>query len=173
MAYLIYGEKYPVVFLANPRTGSTSIREALLEHGAEQHGQHHSTPDMIPKDALVVQTVRHHCDVLVSYWYKSASGHPFHKFVNMVLDGHHRWLRADGFYSRWGDIPNYILRYDTLDYEWANLCLCAGLPDIKLQRTHTKRPVGIKWNLLFTPDLYDKVATRYKDEMELYGYGRT
>lgn len=173
MAYLIYGEKYPVVFLANPRTASTSIRDAILANGGEQQSDHHATPNYIPENALIVHTVRHHCDVLVSYWYKKASGHPFHKFVESVLAGHHRWLKADGFYSRWGDLPNYVLRYDTLEYEWANLCLCAGLPEIELPKTNSKRPPGIKWNLLFTPQLYDKVATRYHEEMEKYGYGRS
>lgn len=172
MAYQIAGEKYPVVFCMNPRTASTAMRDTLLEMGAEEDGQHHDPPSHIPEGALVVQTVRHHCDVIVSYWMWRVSGTPFPKFVSGILNGQHRWLRPDGFYNRFK--TNYILRYDTIDYEWENLLLNAGLPEVKLKRgTNTKRPRGIKWNTLFTPDLYDKVAARYKDEMELYGYGRS
>lgn len=170
MAYLIYGEEYPVVFLANVRTGSTAVRNALLEAGAEQQGEHHSSPNKVPDCSLIVQTVRHHCDVLVSYWYSKSSGNKFDDFVELVLDGQHPILRPTGFYSHWS--TNYILRYETLDYEWENLCLCAGIPYVPLQRTKTKRPKNINWKLMFKPRLYDKVAARYQKEMELYGYGR-
>lgn len=175
MAYFIQGEKHPLIFLANFRTGSTSTAKAIMDNGGRQIVSHHAPidPDDVPENALVAHTVRHHCDVLVSYWYKKASGQPFDEFVKLVLDGYHPYLRADGFYNHWPVTPNYVLRFETLDFEWQTLCLNAGLPDIKLVQSNSKRPKGIHWKLLFTPDLYGRVAKQYAEEMEKYGYGRS
>ena len=174
MAYFIQGEKRPVIFLANYRTASTSTAKALLDNGAEQWGQHHDpvSADQIPENALVVHTVRHHCDVLVSYWYKKASQMAFKDFVEKVLQGCHLYLKPSGFYNHWPVKPNYVLRFETLKLEWETLCLSAGLPDIKLEGSNSKRPQAINWQLLFTPTLFDKVFEIFKTEMEEYGYGR-
>lgn len=175
MAYLIHGEKHPVIFLANYRTASTSIAKAIMDAGGEQLGSHHDpvTPEQIPDNALVVHTVRHHCDVLVSYWYKKASQTPFPEFVKRVVDGHHLYFRPEGFYNHWPVKPNYVLRYETLKFEWEVLCLNAGLPNRTLVHSNSKRPQSIKWQLLFTPTLFDLVSKQYKQEMEEYGYGRS
>lgn len=170
MAYLINGTKFPVVFLANPRTGSTSIRNAILGHGGKQIDEHHDCPEFIPAGHLLVHTVRHHCDVLVSYWYKAQRSVPFNDFVDSVLDGQNGWLWPNDFYNHWDHQPNYLLRYETLDHGWTELCLFAGLPDIKLERTKTKRPLDRTWQSLFTKELYEKVVNRYKEEMERYSY---
>ena len=171
MAYLIEGGKCRVVFFANPRTGSTAISNVLLENGGKKYGDHHACLDWKPRDTLFFHTVRHHCDVLVSYWYKSQAGVPFDRFVNTVLDGKNGWLKPNGFYCNWSVQPNFVLRYENLDFEFANLCGIAGLPQMKIPRTPTRRPEGTKWQPLFTTELRDKVFDRYKDEMEKYGYG--
>lgn len=173
MAYFIQGNR-PVIFLANPRTGSTAIANVLLENGAEQFGSHHCGMPPTPDNTLVVQTVRHHCDVLVSYWYKAQQGVKFDYFVNTVLDGENGHLRSDGFYSSWaGSLPNFVLLYENLDFEFENLCGIAGLPQMKIPRTPTRRPEGVKWQTMFTTGLRDKVFERYHTEMELYGYGNS
>lgn len=173
MAYFIQGKEYQVVFLANPRTGSTAIRQVLLENGAGHYGGHHSTPksEDVQDNALVVQTVRHHCDILVSYWYKAQRSVPFDEFVDSVLDGDNGWLSSKNFYSTWEVAPNYVLRYENLDFEFANLCGIAGLPDMKIPRTSSRRPKNVTWQSMFTTGLRDKVFERYGTEMEKYGYG--
>lgn len=172
MAYFIQGAEYPVIFLANPRTASTSIGEALLSMGAQLEGNHHAPPAEIPEGTILAQTIRHHCDVLVSFWYKGGRGIPLDKYVQMVLDGGHRYLGPDNFYSHWSCEPNFILRYETLDYEWQNFCLITGLPEVPLVQTPTNRPPNIKWQSLFAPRLLNAVLERYREEMEELGYGR-
>ena len=173
MAYLIYGEKRPLVYLANFRVGSTSTAKAIMDHGGEQQGHHHDQPTFIPDNAIVCHTVRHHCDVMVSYWFKKASGQPFDKFVELVLEGNHPYLSSDGFYQRWGDTPNRVLRYETLSEDWSEVCEEVGLDAKDLVQSNSKRPKGISWHLLYRPNLYERVAATFKHEMEKYGYGRS
>jgi hypothetical protein len=172
MAYVIYGENCPIVFLANPRTGSTSIRNAIIQYGAEQQGQHHDPPTDIPKGAKVIQTIRHHCDVLVSFWYKAQRGNTLEQFIFKVIDGKYRWLRSEGFYNHWPVHIDVNMNYETLSSDWSKVCDMAGLPNIQLIPTYSKRPKKIHWSLLFTPELYNRVYDHYKEEMEKYNYGR-
>lgn len=170
MAYHIEGEKKHVVYCANPRTGSTALASTLMNMGAQQENGHHGQPLSVPPDALVVETVRHHCDVLVSYWYQKASAHQFEDFVDMVLAGEVAWLNPNAFYDKFD--TNYILRYETLQYEFDNLCLNAGLPETKLLVKPSKRPRNMKWGTMFPTRLLNKVFDRYGEELERLGYGR-
>ena len=171
MSYLAFGEHHTIVFLANPRTASTTIGEVLVGLGGWQQGGHHDDAQVIPENALIVQTVRHHCDVLASYWFKGQQGVSLETFVETVLTGQHGWFRDTGFYNHWDCEPNYTLRYETLDKDWFNLCSYAGLYHIRLPRTRTHRPLNLTWQELFPVSLRDKVMTHYKTEMEEYGYG--
>ena len=90
MSYLIHGKKHAVVYLANYRVGSTATAKAILDMGGMKIGDHHQgIPVLVHKDVLVVETVRHHCDVMVSWWFWRNSRMAFPKFVRLILDGHH------------------------------------------------------------------------------------
>lgn len=170
MSYSIQGSEHPVVFCANPRTGSTALANTLLSMGAVKEGEHHDPPTEVREGTLVVETVRHHCDVFVSWWFWRNSSISFPKFVRMVMDGQHPMLRPNQLYGRFDS--NYILRYETLDFEWETLCVSAGLDHQKIERsTNTKRPKNIKWDLLFPFDLRRQVYKMYGEEMERLGYG--
>jgi len=171
MAYALAGKKRSFYFMANPRTGSTSVANALTTMGAVPKGDHHDDWDVILPDSIVAQTVRHHCDVLVSFWFKSQIGSDFTKFVEAVLGGEYYWLPSTGFYNRWGDKVNCILRYETLEYELNNALSCCGIPPVKLERTVTRRSSDVSWQSLFSMSLYEKVADHYHAEMKEFGYG--
>jgi len=181
MAYYIKGDKHTVWFLANVRTASTATAKAIMDNGGYQWGSHHEDLDFGHQGShppshtgdLVVHTVRHHCDVILSYWYKKASGHTLEDFVELVLSGQHPLLSADGFYNNWLYHVNFPLKFENLDYEFSNLCLCAGLPDIKIPiGTNTKRPPNTKWEDVFPYELGQKVIKHFADELEECGYGR-
>ena len=170
MAYLIEGTKHRVIYCANYRVGSTATAEALMEMGATKIGEHHDRPQLsdITSDTIVVETVRHHCDVMVSWWFWRNSRIPLTKMVRYVLDGHHGALRPDSFYNRY--VSNYLLQYETLDFEWEVLCLNAGLKPKPLPRKETKRTDGVTWQSLFPYELREEVGERYGDEMERLGF---
>ena len=170
MAYLIEGTKHRVIYCANYRVGSTATAEVLMEMGATKIGEHHDRPQLsdLTPDTIVVETVRHHCDVMVSWWFWRNSRIPLTKLVRYVLDGHHGALQPDAFYNRY--VSNYSLRYETLDFEWEVLCLNAGLEHKSLPRKETKRTDGVTWQSLFPYELCEEVGERYKDEMERLGF---
>ena len=171
MAYLIQGEHYPVVFLANPRTGSTAIAKTLMAMGAEKIGEHHDEPDEYPEDALIVHTVRNHLDAIISYWAKRASGHKFADFIDIIVSGKQPYFPPVMLYG-WSVKPNFPLKYETLEYEFANLCVCAGLPEVELERTeNTARSQDMSIENMFTGDLMRKITNYYGAEMEELGYG--
>jgi len=169
MAYFIQGKDYPVVYCCNYRVGSTAVGTTILEMGGNKIGEHHDPPVLTQWDTLIVESVRHHCDVLVSWWYWRCSSTPFEEFIKNVLDGKHSFLKPVTLYSKFNS--NYILRYESLENEWATLCNTAGLEFRPLIRSKSKRPKGIKWQSLYTPKIKSMIVDSYKDEMEKLGYG--
>ena len=175
MAYFIEGEDRPVYYLANYRVASVATATTLLNMGAIPLGEHH---DPIPDDieiednAVIVQTVRHHCDVISSFWYKRQKGKTLQEFVDLILQDEYQYLPKDGFFKRFNNV-NHIMRYESLQHEFDNLCIIAGLPVTDLKVTDTDRPqdVTASWQRLFTPDLLEKICNNYSEEMELLGYG--
>jgi hypothetical protein len=172
MAYFIQGSRHPVVFLANPRTGSNAVANALQTMGGVAIGEHHEEPDDYPDDALIVHTVRNHLDVLISYWIRKAKGYTFPEFIDIVISGEHPRFPPLMLYNNWNVKPNFILKYETLDYEFSNLCVCAGLPDIQLVRSkNSVRAPEQTIENMFTSDLMKKIINYYGTEMGELGYG--
>jgi hypothetical protein len=170
MAYLIEGKNHRVIYCANYRVGSGATAEALMEMGATKLGEHHDPPEpwYVTPDTIVVETVRHHCDVMVSWWFWRNSRISLTKLVRYVLDGHHGALQSDAFYNRYDS--NYLLQYATLDFEWEVLCLNAGIEHRPLPVKETKRTDGVKWESLVPYELREEVEERYGDEMARLGF---
>jgi len=163
MLYFVRGENKGVVYCPNPRVAGVNTIRTILELGGQKL-------DVIPDGKLlIVETVRHHLDVLVSHWYSNDAKTPFNDFVKEILDGKNEVFGPQTLYGR--HPTNYILRYETLDYEWDNLCVNAGLRPCKITRTLSARPKNIKWQNLFSYHMRVAVCNRYKDEMERLGYG--
>ena len=170
MAYFIEGNNKRVVYIANPRTGSTAVANALLAMGAESYGGHHDDPkeEWLTEGTLVVMNIRHHCDVITSYWYSRSKGRPIAELVDIIVSGEHQRFPPEGLYTRYS---NFYLEHRTLQYEFDNMCLIAGLEETKLEQTRTDRPEDVTWESLFTPAMVKKVRDYYGEEMERLGYG--
>lgn len=171
MAYIIEGEKHPVIYCANYRVASSAVRDTILEMGGRKMrpgAQHHDPPEELPKGALIVETVRDHLDVIESMWYfhdLPVHDTPWGEYVEKVLEGKHEYLTAEKMYGRFP--TNYILRYETLDFEWKTLCVNAGLEETPLRTT----PRTLKGAELWTYKLRKQVHDCYAEEREELGYG--
>lgn len=174
MAYIFEGKNHVLVYLANYRVGSVATANTILNMGGTQHNAHHGLLDVIPNDAVVVQTVRNHFDVLISFWCKDGCKISFDDYVQIVLDGNHEYLQPDAFYERYGEW-NYIMQYDTLQHEWDQICLLCGIPQIGLDPNPKKkaRPKTRTIKSLFDSHLTSIVTKRYGKELERIGYGVT
>lgn len=171
MAYIIEGTDYPVVYIANYRVGSTATAATLLDMGAEQVNHHHGLPTQVPEGSLVVQTVRHHCDVITSLWYKMGQRIPIKDLVNSILNDENEYLKGSGFYNRFD--CNYVMRYEILQYEFDILCLTAGLPETTLKHKPSQRPASARWKDVIDARTAEQIYSHYKTEMDHYGYGPT
>lgn len=175
MAYIIKGSKRAVVYCANYRVASEATSLLMLKMGARKIGLHHDDPrGKTPLNAIIAETVRHHCDVMCSWWYWRNTSLTFPYFVRLVLDGEHGALKPDAFYDKFES--NYILKYENLDQDWHVLCQNAGLRLYQtIHRTPSKRPTDrtkeTNWQNLMPPDLQHEVYDRYQDEFEKFGYG--
>jgi len=171
MAYHITGENYYVVYCSNYRVGSTATINTFEKMGflATDSEDHHAPPEYVPEDALVVETVRHHCDVILSLWYKRQKGRPLEEFVKMVLGGDYPLINPETMYSKFD--TNYIMRYETLQHEFDNLCITAGLPVTELVKVDSPRPDDSGWQKAMPQNLADIIYKQYKEEMDKLGYG--
>lgn len=173
MAYLIEGSKHTVIYCANYRVASGATADLLLKMDARRIGSHHSVPDKKYSNSIIVETVRHHCDVMCSWWFWRNTSIPFPDFVRLVLDGKHGALKPDAFYGKF--YADYVMRYETLEVDWLNLCVNAGLLHYTLPRYSTKRPLErtkeTNWQNLMPRELQKEVLDRYQDEFEKFNYG--
>lgn len=165
MSYIINGTR-PLIFCANPRTGSTAIAKALKYIGAQvTESGHHGPPRFIPDNAIVFQVVRHHLEVINSFWWKSKPTGNFESFVDLVCSGGYKQL-AIPMYGR-PFITHTILYQDLPDsFEW--VCMMAGIepPDLQKTPSHTQ----LIAREMFSPHLAQKVWDVYGEEMSKFGF---
>lgn len=163
MAYLIQGTR-PLIFVANPRTGSTAVANALTTMGAQVSGNHHSQPFYIPDNAIVFQVVRNHFDVLNSFWWKSKPTGNFESFIGLTLSGGYEYIRVPKMYWRTG--ITHTIQYDSLAESFKWLCEMAGLKPMQLIRTPSRTK-----HTMFSLHVAQRVYETYEREMKEFGYG--
>lgn len=159
MAYILNGDR-PLIFCANPRTGSSAIASAMRFLGGRQDGGHHDQPFYIPPRSIVFQVVRNHLEVINSFWWKSKPTGNFENFLDLVLSGRYPYIRTPRMY--WRKTTHKIL-YDNIEEGFKWVCGMAGLESPGLHRTPS-RTQG--W--AFQPHLEEQVREVYREEMIEY-----
>lgn len=165
MAYIITGTR-PLVFCANPRTGSTAIAKALQSVGAQLTGSHHGQPFYVPDNSVVFQVVRDHREVINSFWWKSKPGDNFEEFVNLVCSGGYKHIKVPKMYDRLG--ITHTIHYSDLpdSFEW--ICMMVGVDPPELMTTPTRTEKSAKE--MFSPHLKDKVRETFSEEIQEFGF---
>ena len=160
MAYLLNTGTRPLIFVANPRTGSTAMAKALEQMGATVDGGHHTPPRYIPDDAVVFQVVRSHFDVLNSLWWKGKPGRTPAKFIDIVAAGKYEHARVP--YYRFSGVTHNVYYHNMLSLD--EVFYEVGLLPPLLERTptRTEKPA------FETFGAYEvsKIRETYMDEMK-------
>ena len=160
-----------LIFLANPRTASTSVAKALMEIGFEKEGAHHSgQTDLRPWPTFAV--VRNHWDAAVSWVFGLHKGEykdlvvsvPTIEFAldnnGLVFDGRMFPHRADG-----------EIHYENLQNELNRVLFYWDLPEVDLPWLNVStRRNGRHYREFHTDETRDYVHSRFKDEIESLGY---
>jgi hypothetical protein len=174
----------PFFYAAPPRCGTTWVINAAVAVGLKEgfKATVHLPPENSTKKKLLITTVRHPCDWLVSYWtsiYPGKIGVPavdrfadlpidFDDFIRLYLTRMPGYVskmfliyRADS-YIRLEDLPQAF--HDVLgsyDIEQRDRCL-----------TIPKQNFNRKEFPLWNPSLYDRVLDSEAEAMERFEYGR-
>lgn len=176
--YYLEGLNENLIYLANPRTGSTAVSEALVEAGAERIDGHHGADGLAQLIAetnpLVAFNVRNHFEVIVSYWGKKASGWAFPEFLELVLSGEHMRFPKGSLYNNWQIPYDYTkvmpLRHEALDAEYMNLSSIVGFDSHRLPLVQNSGYHSNKYMDMYTPAMKEAVLEAYGEEMEVLGY---
>jgi len=165
-----------VVYLAHPRTASTSTAEALLAIGFEQLGEHHSTIDLRFNDRQwrVFTVVRNHFDAAVSWALRRTKGK--RPITPQVLEWAltppvNRWLPGDTMWHLHSDVADEILYYEDVDEELNQFLARADLPPVTLDRKNesTGRD-GKHYSEFFDNASRWYVENRFAQEMRRFEY---
>jgi hypothetical protein len=176
--YYLEGLNENLIYLANPRTGSSAVAQALVEAGAERIDGHHGSEGLMELIAetnpVIAFNVRNHFEVIVSYWAKKASGWTFSEFLDMVLAGDHPRFPKGNLYNNW-EIPyDYTkimpLRHEALDAEYVNLASIVGMDAHRLPLTQNSGYHSNRYMDEYSSAMVEAVMDVYGEEMEVLGY---
>ncbi len=169
MSYLLEGLVKDIIFIANPRTGSSAVAAAILAAGGEKlEDDHHALPDgsYDMPNTLVAFTVRNHYDVILSYHQQRARGMTLDHFVEMITTEEHPRFPHAGLYAHGMDYVNYIVRYESMEVDIANL-LSLAAAEMELP---AQPPSSVKSNDL-TIKQVNKIRSVWGEEIDFMGYG--
>lgn len=168
--YLVPSKK--LIFLSQPKTGSTSIAHAVLNQlGGFPCGGHHSTPEANGFDTTgwkTVTVVRNHFDVIVSWWhYSKCTNQTLDKFIDdfVEVNGHVKRVgREYSLYHTYPPLADVLLRYETLQKDFNEVCA----EEVPLPRFNTSK--HDPFQVYYKPRVIQKVRTLFKSEIAKYGY---
>lgn len=170
MSYLLEGLVKDIIFVANPRTGSSAIADAILAAGGEKlEEDHHALPEREYDFAntLVAFTVRNHYDVIMSYHRQRARGMTLDHFIEMITTEEHPRFPHAGLYAHGLDHVNFIIRYESMEADLTNLLSLAGVEYFELP---PQPESSIKSNDL-TIQQVNKIRSVWGEEIDFMGYG--
>jgi hypothetical protein len=167
-------------FIAHPRTGSRSVREAIMDiQGAEKVVGHHAVDiATIKKSEIRCCTTRNIWDLLVSWYYNTYFDHfgewfegvkdrkNFQQWLEMTLEETKvRWLNNEIYHYGLLDC-NHVLKYERLQDDWNDLMDLLKYPRTKLE--WIGKSVGRQaYRKYYTPELRDAVAKRWARDIAL------
>jgi len=156
-----------LIFLANPRTASTSVAKALMEIGFTQEGKHHSPLECRLDGWTSFTTVRNHWDAALS-WVLA------HNFP-MSVDSLERALDNEYISENemWGIHANadHLLEYSTLYRDLSRFLSLFSLPPVRLPKENVSaNRKGRHYREFYTDETRDYIYNRFKEEIERLGY---
>lgn len=168
-----------LIFLAQPRTASTTISMELLRRGAKRIGGHHEYTDLALLDSYYVVTgVRDHLTAVPSFFGRELKqrrpipGTQIEITKDVTLDQYvegflkaHTWVRRGRLYWRYLWMADYIYRYETLVEDWHLICETMNMDDMELSKHYQKSE-----HPELTEDLKRRVHGHFRREREELGY---
>lgn len=176
MAVLLPGK---VLYLAHPRTASTSMRDALLSRGAVQILPHHiglHSPEVqaLYRGEPVITVIRNPYDLLVSWWLvrtlnRRASQPKLASFINSFRDGKGNFVRDGKLLYHRGD-ADIEIRYENFDEELDTAWKKLGVEDVSLGKVNQTHGKDKPWQSYYNYEAFDAANRRFGSEIVDAGY---
>lgn len=170
MAVILPGK---FLYLANPRTASTSTRIALgkLPEAKMLWPQHQLLHEChLYADEQPVTAVRNPYDVLATWFQLQVKYKDFVEFLRKFE--HKQFLLGDPPDLFWQCGEGFhILRWETLQKDLDEFLAGWGLPSVEIPRENTtkdKKP----WQEYYTPEAFEAANERFGAILDRYGYER-
>lgn len=165
MAVIFNGK---MVFLEHPRTGSTSVRDALKKIGGQPFTRHEYVA--AKRGELTVAAVRNPFDVLVSWYLIIGERQGYNTFKDFLLGCHDQFMTKHGrlfYYHKHVDI---FIHYENLQAELNGALRRCGLPSVRLHR-YNRTKGKQAYQSYYDDETSEIVRSRFRAELEEYGYG--
>jgi hypothetical protein len=166
------GTRYGVIL--PPKTATRSYENALKRIGAKANSGRHGCPkELIQQQGVIVASVRHPCDVLVSWYHYdrrgARTGISFAGFIGLALSGEHDYLSKSTLPG--AEHASKFLRYEDGPFNaWKSFQESIGMePDCSF--FHIGAATGRKpWKAYYTGELLHVVGRAYKKDFQRFGY---
>lgn len=176
--YIIPTHKF--AFIANPRTGSKAVRDALLEQaGATLIGGHHTTPDQNPEIELgnewtICSTVRNHWDAMISWWFKiertPKAMTPLAEFLPRFCANNPNFVWNGRLWWHGKPCVNTFLRYQCLEADLNQALVKVGLNPVNLPRVVDSQRGGVPYQVFYKQATARWVGSYFSEEIKQLGY---
>jgi len=153
-----------LIFLANPRTASTSVAKALMEIGFERKGTHHSGGH---RDGFLrFATTRNHWDAALSW----VLAHNFPMSIDSLERAMNNEYISENEMWSFHD-PEVVIYYESIEDELGCILSTVGLPTVKLpwENVSANRK-GRHYREFYTDETRDYIYNRFREEIERLGY---
>jgi hypothetical protein len=175
----VINDKYKFGFLAEPRTASRSVRDALmsLEGSRETSAYHHINVPMCIRNGYLTReqadeyyffaTIRNPHDWLVTQWHISCPDRYHFKDWLIKYMGN---LQRQTIFWRFLDNARVFMRYEKLQEALDQVMTNLGAPTVELSwNPGYKTPNKMNWEDAWSKKLYDWAELNYLD-IRRYGY---
>ena len=173
-------EKAKFCYIANARTGSQAVRDALLNQTeAELIGSHHTTPDDHPDieigpDWTVCSTVRNHFDAMISWYFKiertPKAMAPLDVFLPRFCGNNPNFVKDGRLWWHGESYVNTFLRYEWLEADLNQALVKVGLNPVDLPRVTDSKRGGQPYQVFYKKATARWVGSYFAAEIAKLGY---
>ena len=193
---MFISERYKLIFLEVPRTGSRSVTKALVQldpespthrlrqlRGNYYNYHNNNLTGYVDDDYRIIAGHRNPFDRVWSYWkHRRTSGNPkilksieWPRYVDWVYDP----ASVPEIKKANMDIPitemfdpeiiDYWLCFESLDRSWWECAQTLNFPYIALKKVNRSPEIG-EFKHAYTADTAKKVLNRFQSDFEYFGY---
>jgi len=184
---VIIDEERRFIYVATPRTGSTSTAHGLWRAsgspgkekslrpwvGSYHHkGKQHAPFEGLYPDYKIFTNVRNPYDRFISLTYPAVSGCEAQRVLEDIPPSHREWYQPQTEYVPEDLQGGFVLRFEHLKEDFKRMLAAVGLPDVTLEHMKSTRGKKKNWRSHYRQHegLVKAVEDYYRSDLDRWGY---